>query len=111
MKRSSRPPASPGGPGEVLELLHEVPVGDVVDAVHPDAVDAEVGHPAEQVGLHELPGRDEIAVAPPVTGSWPWRKRPYRHSLPPNPYCAALAAGLLGVRIVRGARGIDVESA
>src|SRR4051794_21521593 len=50
--------------GALPEVGQEVPVGDVLDAVDPDAIQVEVAHPAEHLGQHELArGKDRLHLS------------------------------------------------
>ena len=94
--------------GEIFELLHEIPVRNVVHAIHAHAVDGKVRHPAQQVGFHQLPGRREIAACAGdgiVAGN--------SARVAPEPTAEAVARALpgrlLGIRIVRRELRVDVE--
>src|SRR5438132_538531 len=50
--------------GVILIFAHEVPVGNILDTVHTDTVDAKIAHPARDVGVHQsASGRFVSSVA------------------------------------------------
>src|SRR5581483_2655400 len=61
------PALPPEIPGIVLELLHEIVIHDVVDAIHPNAINFEIQHPAGQLCFHNLPRRNRRNS---LTGDW-----------------------------------------
>src|SRR3954451_4641766 len=52
----------PGLPGRLFVFLYKIPVSDIFNTIHPDAIDPEIVHPTDDGCLHQLPGG--IAICP-----------------------------------------------
>src|SRR5207247_2549307 len=50
------PPSFPEASRAVFESSNEIPIGDILNAVHSDAVYPEIMHPACHVGVHQRAG-------------------------------------------------------
>ena len=44
---------------KILEIAHKVPVRDVLDAIHPNAIDVKISRPAREIGKHQLASRSD----------------------------------------------------
>ena len=108
-RRLGGKPLPPGVAREVLVFLDEVPVGDVLDTVHADAVDVEIVHPAEERGLHQLAGRDRTSALGRRSDRSPRRPRHSGTGCCRSRRGNRLPAGIARVRIGRMVLGLRIK--